>query len=67
MDLNIEVNLIENKKKKERKYEEPQLGFGKYFSDHVFIMEYDEKKGWKNTRIIPYQPLVLYPAALFFN
>ena len=67
MDLNTEVNLIKNKKKKERNYKETQLGFGKYFSDHIFIMEYNEKKGWKNPRIIPYQPLVLDPAALVFH
>jgi len=67
MDVNIKITLIENDKKKQRKYKESQLGFGKYFSDHMFIMEYDETRGWHNARIIPYQPLVLDPAALTFH
>jgi branched-chain amino acid aminotransferase len=38
------------------------LGFGKYFTDHMFIMDYSEIKGWHDPRIIPYQPLSLDPA-----
>ncbi len=64
MDVNIEITLVENDRKKRKNYKESQLGFGKYFSDHMFIMDYDEGKGWNNARIIPYQPLVLDPAAL---
>lgn len=67
MDLNIEVNLVEESKKKKRDYKESELGFGKYQSDHMFIMEYDKQTGWKNARIVPYQPLVLDPAALNFH
>ncbi len=39
------------------------LGFGKYFSDHMFIVEYDEDKGWHDARIVPYGPFSLDPAA----
>ena len=39
------------------------LGFGKYFSDHMFLMDYDEENGWHNARIEPYHPLELDPAA----
>lgn len=67
MDENIKITLVEDDKKKRRDYKESQLGFGKYFSDHMFIMEYDETRGWHNARIIPYQPLVLDPAALAFH
>ncbi|MGB3341451.1 MAG: branched-chain amino acid aminotransferase [bacterium] len=67
MGLNIEVNLVEEGKKKKRDYKESELGFGKYQSDHMFIMEYDKGTGWENARIVPYQPLVLDPAALNFH
>ena len=30
-----------------------RLGFGKYFTDHMFVMEYSEGKGWHDARIIP--------------
>ena len=37
------------------------LGFGHIFTDHMFVMDYDEGKGWHDARIVPYQPLVLDP------
>ena len=39
------------------------LGFGKYYTDHMFIMEYDEGQGWHDGRIVPYGPISLDPAA----
>ncbi|OXM85576.1 branched-chain amino acid aminotransferase [Paenibacillus rigui] len=44
-----------------------QLGFGKYFTDHMFIMDYDAAKGWYDPRIVPYQPIVMDPAAKVFH
>jgi branched-chain amino acid aminotransferase len=38
------------------------LRFGEAFSDHMFLMEYDEGQGWHDPRIVPYAPLVLDPA-----
>lgn len=38
------------------------LGFGNHFSDHMFIMDYTEGKGWHDARIIPYGPIELSPA-----
>lgn len=43
------------------------LGFGQIFTDHMFIMDYDEGMGWHDARIVPYQPLVLDPSALVFH
>ncbi|MDD3806514.1 MAG: branched-chain amino acid aminotransferase [Candidatus Marinimicrobia bacterium] len=37
------------------------LGFGKYFSDHMLIMDY-KKSGWEEAKILPYQPINLEPA-----
>jgi branched-chain amino acid aminotransferase len=39
------------------------LKFGQTFSDHMFIMEYSDGKGWHDGRIVPYGPLSLDPAA----
>ncbi len=39
-----------------------QLGFGKYFADHMATMEF-EKGAWKNPRIVPYGPISLEPGA----
>ncbi len=39
------------------------LKFGKTFTDHMFIMDYETGKGWHDGRIVPYGPLMLDPAA----
>lgn len=38
------------------------LAFGKVFSDHMFLMNYDDGKGWHSPRIEPYGPFSLDPA-----
>ena len=38
------------------------LAFGKVFTDHMFMMNYDEGKGWHSPRIEPYQNFSLDPA-----
>ncbi len=43
------------------------LGFGKYFTDHMFLMNYTEGKGWHDPRIVPYAPLTLDPSAMVFH
>ena len=40
-----------------------QLGFGTVFTDHMFVMDYTEKDGWHNARVVPYGPIALSPAA----
>ena len=39
------------------------LGFGEVFTDHMFIMDFDEGQGWHDPVIVPYAPLELDPAA----
>ena len=46
---------------------ESELGFGKYFTDHMFLMDYDEAHGWHHPRISPYRPLQLDPAAMVLH
>ncbi len=43
------------------------LGFGQYFTDHMFLMKYVSGQGWVNPCIIPYKPIELDPAALVFH
>ncbi|GIN84511.1 branched-chain-amino-acid aminotransferase 2 [Heyndrickxia sporothermodurans] len=44
-----------------------QLEFGRCFTDHMFIMDYIDGKGWHDPRIVPYQPISLDPAAMIFH
>lgn len=43
------------------------LGFGKYFTDHMFRMEYAPERGWHQARILPHGPLGLDPGASVFH
>lgn len=38
------------------------LSFGKVFTDHMFVMNYTEEKGWHDPRVVPYAPFSLDPA-----
>ncbi|MCL2370014.1 MAG: branched-chain amino acid aminotransferase [Firmicutes bacterium] len=42
------------------------LGFGKYFTDHMVVMEYDNGK-WEDPQIMPYAPLSLDPSTCVFH
>lgn len=43
------------------------LGFGRIFTDHMFVLDYEEGQGWHDPRIIPYAPLSYDPAAMIFH
>ena len=62
--LNIKYELVQNRKEKP---DQNKLGFGRYFTDHMFIMDYTEGKGWHDARIVPYGPLSLDPACMVFH
>lgn len=46
---------------------EGNLGFGRTFSDHMFVMEWSAQKGWTGDRVAPYAPISLEPAAAVFH
>ena len=62
--LNIRIEKTTAPKQKP---DENNLGFGKIFTDHMFIMNYTEGQGWHDPRIVPYQNLALSPACMVFH
>jgi len=44
-----------------------ELGFGKYTTDHMFLLDYTRSKGWHDARIVPYQDLRLDPTAMVLH
>lgn len=46
------------------KPDQKALGFGKYMSDHMFLMDYTEGIGWHDARIVPYAPIPMDPGAV---
>lgn len=43
------------------------LQFGRIFTDHMFIMDYDDGKGWHDPRILPYGAIPFDPASMVFH
>ncbi len=62
--MEIRVELTKSPKAKPFSDE---LGFGKYFSDHMFIMDYSEDKGWHDARIVPYGTIAYEPSIMVFH
>lgn len=65
MDIQITRVPEEDRAVIPRKAEE--LGFGRHFTDHMFLMDYNPKKGWHNPRIEPRRPLQLDPACMVLH
>lgn len=62
--LNITLNRTSSPKQKP---DSSSLGFGKKFTDHMFVMNYTEGKGWYDPRIVPYGKIELDPSAMVFH
>lgn len=52
---------------KARPQDESKLGFGRIFTDHMFLMNYTEGQGWHDGRIVPYAPLPLDPSCMVLH
>lgn len=48
---------------KPRPSDETKLGFAKYFTDHMFMMDYDEGQGWHDGRVVPHEPFLIEPGS----
>ena len=57
--MEIKYQLVKEKKAKP---DPSTLGFGRIFTDHMFMMDYTPDKGWHDARIVPFGPLSLHPA-----
>ena len=43
------------------------LVFGRTFTDHMFLMDYDGERGWNNARIVPYGPIPFELSSMVFH
>jgi branched-chain amino acid aminotransferase len=65
--MEIKVTKVDPEQMKPKPEDESQLGFGKIFTDHFFVVEYDSERGWHNASIEPLRSLSLDPAAMCFH
>ncbi|MBE6727455.1 MAG: branched-chain amino acid aminotransferase [Ruminococcaceae bacterium] len=58
--MEIKINKTACPKEKP---EASTLGFGKVFTDHMFVMDYSREEGWHDARIVPFGRIDLHPAS----
>ncbi len=63
----LDIKITKTTQPKQKPAPGQKLGFGHIFTDHMFIMNYTEGKGWHDPRIVPFQNLSLSPAAMVFH
>lgn len=64
--MDIKITKLPEKKRGFLPKDETKLGFGTKYTDHMFLMNFEEDE-WKNPRIEPFRNLSLSPAALVFH
>jgi branched-chain amino acid aminotransferase len=55
------IRIMRTTSRKE-KPKDKDLAFGNVFTDHMFVANFEEEKGWYDPRVEPYGPLPLDPA-----
>ena len=63
----MEIEYVQAKTLKEKPAWDQNLGFGKYFTDYMFTMDWTVNKGWHNAKIEPYAHICLDPATLVLH
>ncbi|MBM3262154.1 MAG: branched-chain amino acid aminotransferase [candidate division Zixibacteria bacterium] len=63
----MEISVTLGPRGRQPRPADSELGFGNYFTDHMFLMDYTPERTWHDARIVPYGPLALDPAALVLH
>ena len=63
----MEIKITKNPNPGQKPQDESKLGFGKVFTDHMFLYDWNDKEGWHDARIVPFGDLVLHPASTVFH
>lgn len=62
-----EIKITLTKTPKAKPADQGKLGFGKIFTDHMYVMPYSPEQGWHDPVIEPYHSLELEPSAMVFH
>jgi branched-chain amino acid aminotransferase len=62
--MEIKITQVEPDKLKKKPDDAENLVFGNIFTDHMFVVDYEEGRGWYDPRIVPYGNFSIDPAAM---
>jgi len=63
----LQITINKAPEPKAKPADETKLGFGRYYTDHMFIMDHSPEKGWHDARIVPFENFSISPAAIVFH
>ena len=55
---------FEKREQLKEKPDQKNLGFGKYMTDYMFVLDWDRDQGWHDARIVPHGPIPMMPACV---
>ena len=50
----MEIKIERAKTLKPKPAANTELGFGRYYTDHMFVLDWDKDQGWHDARIVPF-------------
>lgn len=62
----MDIRFVERPQLKE-KPDQKNLGFGKYMTDYMFVMDWHKDTGWVDARIVPHEAMLLDPACVVLH
>ncbi|MDH4224599.1 MAG: branched-chain amino acid aminotransferase [Deltaproteobacteria bacterium] len=65
MEISIQQAVTNNRR--EKPPTDATLGFGKYYSDHMFTMAWNPENKWHDLKITPFAPFNLSPATMVLH
>ena len=58
---------FEKREQLKEKPDQKNLGFGKYMTDYMFVLDWDREQGWHDARIVPHGPIEMMPACVVLH
>jgi branched-chain amino acid aminotransferase len=65
--MGIQITEAAPDRRRRKPGKDEALAFGKIFSDHMFLMDYQEGRGWRDPRIVPFGPIELLPTSVVLH
>lgn len=65
--MDIRIESLPQERGKQKTVAAEELGFGRYFTERMLVVDWDLEQGWCDPRIVPYGPFQLDPSAAVFH
>jgi branched-chain amino acid aminotransferase len=67
MSLQMQCEPVPPRQRQPKPQDASRLGFGHFYTDHMFTMRWSAQRGWHDARLGAFAPLALSPAAMVLH